>query len=423
MSKVFKQITLLVDENYNNEWLLKEAKPSEITEILKIGCTGYTETRNVVINEHLKNAESQKYNLINEKHKEELNELEEKIKKMRKEYEEKIDVLIQKHKQEIDIYYSGLMDENRELKNNIHEREDILRKEYYEKEKELRKDLLKFKDIYSFSDNSRKGDIGEKNISIRLQKLFPDAEVRDIHKTDNSGDIWIKFPKDNCVILVESKLKNVIKTVDDIEKFKKDIIQNTYNIDCGLFVSLLPASIPNLGDLYISTINDKYVGYITDVLNEPIKLQLMIKVLRYLNKTSSKEITSNKNELLEQINNFLDKAFSYRNVIQNLKKNNDELTKIINKNSQIISDFYTNITNDITKIDDFLNDNNMRSIAQHSYQGPNNDFDFVRQKIRKYYNEHNTKPLGKNIYDITGFSKSKINKLGGINFLIEESLK
>ncbi len=414
MNKILKQITLLVDEEFENKWLLEKARPSEISEVLKIGCSGYLTTRDVVVEEHLKKAEKNKYQVIEEKYK---NEIEE----MKTNYEEEREKILKKHKHEIDIYYGGLLEENERLKKLMNDREDKLRKEYDEKEKEVRQDLLKLKDIYSFSENSKKGELGEKNISIRLQKLYPNCEVEDLHKTDDSGDIWIKFPEDNCVILVESKLKKDIKTNDDLEKFKKDIILNTHNVDCGLFVSLLPASIPNLGDMHISIIDHKFVGYITDVFNEPAKLPLMIKVLRYLNKSSINNNLSNNDDLLKYINKFIDKTSSYTNMINNLKKNNDSMMNLVNNNSNMIVEFNTKLQDDIREIDDYLQDNNVRIITEHSYNGATSDIEYTRQKIRHYMKQNNKRPTMKDISKITGFTTFKIAKLGGVNHLVKLS--
>ncbi len=414
MMKQIQKIQLEADMKFKNEWLITKANPSEVSQVLTIGSRVFLETQEIMMEAHLKDTEEEKYGLIEEKNNKELKELKEN-------YENKIETMIKKHIQEIEIHYSGLLDENKNLKDKIYEREDKLRKEYDEKERELRKDLIKFKDIYTFSDNSKKGDVGEKNISIRLQKLYPNSEVKDIHKVDDSGDLWIKYAEDNCTILVESKMKKEIKKGDDLEKFKKDIIENTNNVDCGIFVSLLPASIPKLGDMHLTIINDKYVGYITDVFNEPSKLPLMIKVLRHLNKMSKNNNLSSTSEILKEANKFLDKTLTYTNLIEDLKKSNENMLNLLNNNSKNIIEFESKVKKDIREMDDYLQDNNVRCITEHSYKGILNEIEYVRQKIREYISKHCKHPSMKEITKITGYNSSKISKLGGKNYLIEIS--
>ena len=129
MNKVLKQITLIVDEKFENEWLMNTATPSEISEVLKIGCTGYLGTRDIVIGEHLKNAENEKFKLIEMGYKKEKEDMKER-------YENKIETLIKRHEQEIEVHYGRLLEENKGLKGQIYEREDKLRKEYDEKGRE-----------------------------------------------------------------------------------------------------------------------------------------------------------------------------------------------------------------------------------------------------------------------------------------------
>ncbi len=405
-----QDILLKMDGRYQFEWLKNEAKPSEVTEVLKLGTICVSETLGIVREEFLRSGVDEKFKIIEEKGKKDLEETIEK-------YEHKIEIATRKHEEEIEIHYGNLVQENKDLREKIYEREDKLRKEYEDKEREFRQDLLKFKDIYTFSDNNRKGDLGEKNISIRLQKMYTASEVKDIHTTSDSGDIWIRFPEDNCVILVESKLKKDIKTDKDLDKFKDDMIDNKYNVDCGLFVSLLPASIPNLGDMHISMINDKYVGYITDVFNEPTKLPLMIRVLRHLRNSNKKNEIEDKEELIENINKYLDKTLMYENIIKNIKKNNDNILNLVENNAKSIAELNNKLLENMRDMNDYLEDNNLRNVKEHNDKKAINEKEYSRQKIRQFFKQNGKFPSVEEASKITGFTKSKISRLGGISRL------
>ena len=83
------------------------------------------------------------------------------------------------------------------------------------------------------SNSSKKGKEGEVRLLDILNDLFPNAEIKDTHKTKANGDFRIVIH--GIQILVENKNFKINVPKRDIEKFKRDI--EISDCDCGIMCS------------------------------------------------------------------------------------------------------------------------------------------------------------------------------------------
>ena len=108
---------------------------------------------------------------------------------------------------------------------------------------ELNKSIDSIQPLKKFilGSNEEKGTLGENSILNLLKISYLSGVVEDVSKTAASGDLLFKYKQLKC--LIEVKNKNKI-TIDDVDKFKRDIQTNKSTINCGIFVTIMSASIP-----------------------------------------------------------------------------------------------------------------------------------------------------------------------------------
>jgi len=390
---------------------------------LRIGISNYVSTRDIIIEEHLKGAEKEKYRMIEEKHSKEIDSL-------RSKYEEEINTIERKHKQDIEIYYGKLLEENRELKISMNERDDKLRHEYDEKEKEVRQDYMKMVEKMSeMKENTNLklktpkeiGKLGENNIKEYLEERYNNAIIEMVGEKDGVADIWITFVEDNSRILIEVKLKGE-NTKKDIEKFENDVIKNykKRNIDSGLYISLRSSNIPKKGDMCIEKLEGGVgVIYITDVIENPIKIEMMIKILRSMSKLKENENIEEK-ELIEKLNKSCDGICMTLNNIKNINSNIEGVYSSI----KLLTDNINNMKEDVIKqysyILNYLDEGGIRYQGEMK-ESTENWEDKMIKEIIKYNKSNKGKMKAKDLKEILKIDQKIITESGGMKVLIKKA--
>lgn len=161
------------------------------------------------------------------------------------------------------------------------------------------------------------GRNGELQVQYFLSKHFPMAQITDVSKINNSGDI--SFILDKINIMLEIKNKKVNVGTNDQIKFRKDISSNNYH--GGILISLLSGIVDHDNFSY-ETINEKYILYLSNLSECP--QNLVAGILFILNCTKNKKPLNYsekvQNEKIDEIYNQLDK----------ISTNNENLTKLNN---------------------------------------------------------------------------------------------
>ena len=210
--------------------------------------------------------------------------------------------LIESQKLELSTAKSQVL----ELHNQIGQVKDQER-DYYQKQIDILREKLDEKTSI-YSNSSKKGAQGEKDIEIVLNELFPSALITDVHKQDYSGDMRIELS--GIQILFENKnftSKNVPKR--DIEKFIRDVEES--DVHCGIMCSE-NTGIANRDDLHIEIVEGKPRIYLHHTKTNVDKIKIAILIL------------------VNILQNNLELDTSMVQKIKELVKETDEINKIYN---------------------------------------------------------------------------------------------
>lgn len=122
------------------------------------------------------------------------------------------------------------------------------------------------------------GAVGEELISGWVTELFTNASITDMSHITAAGDLHVKI--NNRLLLLEIKNKNTI-VKSDIDKFIRDVNENTPDITGGLFISINSPSIPGRGDFSLEYVNNVPVIYL--YVPDKSVLKVAIKTLLFIN--------------------------------------------------------------------------------------------------------------------------------------------
>ena len=293
----YRVISLRVLIDYENDWLINQATPSETTHVLTIGNTGFNTMRNEIITEYrassdidmytkykadianqlaeYRQTESQKlatleqtkdkkiaalqirYDLLAAELMETKNNIkatkQQTIDELKAEYGEIISALKTERDNNYKQYKERIQEELTDYKNYKQQHEDKLTKlqnelaAFYtnrdllitairtEYETKLQTERAKTEIFTGLNKTStKKGSIGESATRDILHKLLPNAIILDTHSKPGLGDFHITY--NNVNILYENKnfTDNVPKI--DRDKFIKDVTNNS-NINAGIMGS------------------------------------------------------------------------------------------------------------------------------------------------------------------------------------------
>ncbi len=271
---------------------------------------------------------------------------------------------LQEYKSSDNIYKLSLEKQLEECKLSVDKQIDSIKSTYEARINEIKNNhntlknietaLEPMKKIYGGTNND-KGISGENTIRYILQKLYTDAVISDVSHLTSSGDIIFKRKKLNCIIEVKNK-KTI--TIEDVDKFIRDIKANNTLINSGIFVSLLTNDIPNKSKepLLIEYIDSIPVIYIH--MSAEIVLQASITMLDQL---VNREVNTseNTNMLVTHFNSYYKSLNELREYFENeISRKNKELKNLQKNLSNCIRNLEA-IDNDYNYINANLNPNNI----------------------------------------------------------------
>lgn len=172
------------------------------------------------------------------------------------------------------------------------------------------------------NNSSKKGEVGETMLEEIITQRYGDIVFENKAKTPHSGDAWLHYP-DKKIVMLESKNYSYRINKDEVEKMENDM--KTNHIRFGVFASW-NSVVQNRKDLDLHTFNHNGETYLivvisnlgTDILKLDIAMQLIRKLSDY----------------------FYDmKKFPW--IINDIKKNLNDLDQIIQKNYCLRDGFYS----------------------------------------------------------------------------------
>ena len=128
-------------------------------------------------------------------------------------------------------------------------------------------DVAKIVKYYDFQDTATKGSNGENKIQEIIKSYYNESIIVDTSGTAHSGDLLFTLSNLKCLIEVKNK-KHI--TEGDISKFLSDVENNSKEINCALFISLISSNIPTKGNFYIEIKNSLPIIYIYTYDNSSI---------------------------------------------------------------------------------------------------------------------------------------------------------
>lgn len=208
--------------------------------------------------------------------------------------------------------------------------------------------------------NFVKGNTGEGLILSCLREHFPKYEIHHTGKTAHAGDIQIVDPRDDTLILIESKYKQSIDK-GDIEKFCRDVSEVSSKeggVQCvgGIFVSLLTRNIPGKGDAHFEVVGNvpvMYVGFSgTDEFNVYFRkyAEMFNTLCRFYKAQGAKRSTLG--EFLEELN------FYFNLLVKNKTRIEEFKTSCVAKMNKFIVDIESDNRLLLGRVEDLLRKNN-----------------------------------------------------------------
>lgn len=354
VSRYEQDIKKLIDENKNLKLSQISYRDQEIEEIKNA-----YENKLKKYKDQLTNIES-----VNEKQIADLNKkLNEQENDIKKYYEEKIKELETESKEIKKHVNDQYQTEKNQLLNDIislRQTIDTLTTSRIEQQEELRKSLeTKYREEINYERNRTAqlqttitalsstiqkpsstveiGQIGEEMIERWTKELFCSADVTVTTKESHAADLHVKLH--NRMLLLEIKNMGTIYK-RDIDKFIRDVENNSSIINGALFISLNTPAIPNKGDFTL-----EYVGEIPVIYcHVPDKqtLRVAIKTLLHLNsKEDNGALTMLINNLYTSIKSCQSTSISLSKNIDDSRSNLDSLRRDIKSMIDSLDDLFS----------------------------------------------------------------------------------
>lgn len=249
-----------------------------------------------------------------------------------------------KLKSDISTLTTALGGMHEKLNKQLSEREAIFleREKYFiaaiNAEKEQSKHLALISSSLCNNKNSAPvtGIIGEEIIYKWVGELFNSAEIENQSHQTAKCDLRVRL--NNKLFLLEIKNKtSIVKS--DLDKFTRDISENSDEIHGGLFISLNTPSIPNKGDFSLEYIND--IPCIYAHVADRQTLKVSIKTLLLLNnKTDTEILTMIVNVLYSQISGISKNASALEKNLIDSRSTLDSMKKEIRTSLQTLDDLF-----------------------------------------------------------------------------------
>ena len=182
------------------------------------------------------------------------------------------------------------------------------------------------------------GLVGEELISNWVTELFNNSEVINQSQLTAKGDLHVKL--NNKLLLLEIKNKNAIVKLD-IDKFIRDIEENSDEIHGGLFISINSPAIPGKGDFSLEYICNIPVIY----LHVPDKqtLRVAIKTLMFINSNADNGLlTMTINTIYSKLTSLSLSVSTVEKCLVDSKYATDNLRKEIKNSINVLNDLFEN---------------------------------------------------------------------------------
>jgi len=250
---------------------------------------------------------------------------------------------------------------------NLVEEKDLLLKESFKNE--TKDKVLTLENIIQQKDaelrtlktcNFVKGITGENLILSFLRENYTRNEVIHTGKTAHEGDMQFLDPKDNTLMVIESKYKQSISK-DDIDKFCRDVShvsQKDGGGMCvgGVFISLLTRNIPGKGDIHFETVANvpvMYVGFThPDEFNTSFKryFDMFVSLCKFHNAQDAKQTSLS--EFIDELN------FYFNLIMKNKTRIEDFKTNCLLKMNKFVLDLETDNKVMLSRVEAILQKNN-----------------------------------------------------------------
>ncbi len=183
---------------------------------------------------------------------------------------------------------------------------------------EISKEKERFEQQMVFSQNSTlKGQQGEEHIYIKLNQLFPSAEIIDTHTETGRGDFILKLDDITCMVENKNYSKNVQKS--EIDKFYRDLDRESNNdIQCAVLISM-HTGICGREDFTFEVRNNKPILFLHKLCNNFTNLNLAFKFFKLI--INQKNLDLNNKEI----------SGLFKNIAINIKRNFKKLKKQLDK--------------------------------------------------------------------------------------------
>tara|TARA_B110000977_G_scaffold154054_1_gene195750 strand:- start:4307 stop:5404 length:1098 start_codon:yes stop_codon:yes gene_type:complete len=209
------------------------------------------------------------------------------------------------------------------------------------------------------NNSSKKGAFAENVIAEYIKEHYLDCQYIDQSHQPHSGDGWLVT--DNNTIMIESKNYQTNISVDELNKMKRDMLEN--KINHGIFVSL-QSDLIGFKSLDFHTFKDKNGNeYFIFIIGRLIKnINILDIAIKFINNLNQKTLVNfQKNESFNTIKNDIDSLNDMillnDNYLQQTINARLEVNKIISNLEKEIINYTISSNKIIDKIINTLNNN------------------------------------------------------------------
>ncbi len=209
------------------------------------------------------------------------------------------------------------------------------------------------------NNSSKKGAFAENAIAGYIREHYLDCEYIDQSHQPHSGDGWLVT--DNNTIMIESKNYQTNISIDELNKMKRDMLEN--KINHGIFVSL-QSDLIGFKSLDFHTFKDKNGNeYFIFIIGRLIKnINILDVAIKFINNLNQKTLVNfQKNESFNTIKNDIDllndMILLNDTYLQQTINARLEVNKIISNLEKEIINYTINSNKIIDKIITTLNNN------------------------------------------------------------------
>ena len=180
--------------------------------------------------------------------------------------------------------------------------------------------------------SNSKGKQGESKLEVILSDLYPSAEIKNTSGLSNCGDFIVER-KGKERILIDNKDYETPLPVKEVEKMIRDVEKNLCH---GILISQ-NSGIAQKDNFEINIHNNKIIVYIHNAKYDGDKITLAINIIDYLEpiviskRNNNKEETISSDVLLQINKEYQDLASQKMNLIESVKRTQQDIISQIHK--------------------------------------------------------------------------------------------